>query len=288
MSQDATSTTRLRHVGRTLREHRERDRLILSALQRRLERSASSLSKIENGLQWLRDRDLRFILEVYGVPKGPEQDALLELARQDRQHRSGGWWNDFDDILSPADVDYASLEQDASAIDSVDMHAIPGLFQTEDYAAEVIRSFLSDRRLDQADRKLAFRMERQRILYQPTPPRLRLVVDEAALRRTRGGDGVMRAQLLHLEAESERENIMLQVLPLVCPDNPGISETFSILSIGQPDILHLALIDTLTDRRTLDHPDEVALYRAAFARASGAALSESDSRELIRQIALKP
>lgn len=58
-----------------------------------------------------------------------------------------------------------------------------------------MRSSMSDRVLDGADRLFAFRMERrQQLLFRSHPVRYHAVIDEAALRRMRGGGAVMVAQ----------------------------------------------------------------------------------------------
>jgi hypothetical protein len=56
-------------------------------------------------------------------------------------------------------------------------------------------------------------MRRQRILYQPHPPRLWAVIDEAALWRPIGGPEVTRGQLRALHETARRENITVQVMP---------------------------------------------------------------------------
>src|SRR5262245_27319033 len=113
MSGQSVSSARLRHIGRTLRRLREDERKTLSAVRRRLDRSPASLSAIENGLQPLRPRDLKYILYEYGVID-PLRAGLVTLAEQERQK---GWWLDFKDIASVSDLDYASLEWDAARLD---------------------------------------------------------------------------------------------------------------------------------------------------------------------------
>ena len=55
----------------------------------------------------------------------------------------------------------------------------------------------------------------QRILGRDSPPRLTLLVDEAALYRRVGTPEVMAVQLHHLLDVADRPNVTLQVMPEV-------------------------------------------------------------------------
>jgi transcriptional regulator with XRE-family HTH domain len=189
---------------------REESGYTLKTAGHRLERSASSLSIIEKGMQSLRLRDLRHILDTYGAPPDLHQ-ALMTLAEQEQQP---GWWNDFRDIASHSDLDYASLENSATAISSIATGLVPGLLQEEEYARTVIRAGLPADQVAQTNHFLAYRVARQQILERSNPPLLHVVIDEAALRRVRGGRTVMRAQLDKLIRQSIHEHVTLQVMPL--------------------------------------------------------------------------
>ncbi|MGH3391045.1 MAG: helix-turn-helix domain-containing protein [Actinomadura sp.] len=281
MPEEPASSARLRRIGRTLRELREEKGITLKTAGRRVERSSGSLSLIENGLQPLRLRDLKHILDVYELPDNALRAGLMQLADQARQT---GWWTAFKDLATSSDLDYASLEFDATVLDSVDTQFIPGLLQTEDYARAIMRSSLTEGLLEKADQWVAFRMARQQILRSPNPPQLRAIIDKAALRRVKGGAEVMRAQLHRLVEESDHGHITVQVLPFSCTADPGVNGTFTMLEIGQPSVFGTVLIDHLTGRLTLDDETDLVRYRETFERASVVALSETDSRTLIQRI----
>src|SRR5689334_4515745 len=78
------------------------------------------------------------------------------------------------------------------------MQFVPGLLQTRDYARSVIRIGNRHTPEDEIDRKVRVRMERQRLLTDRQPPKVWMVLDEAALRRAPDGDAEMRAQIEHL------------------------------------------------------------------------------------------
>jgi transcriptional regulator with XRE-family HTH domain len=167
MPEEPASSARLRRIGRTLRELREENGITLKTAGRRVERSSGSLSLIENGLQPLRLRDLKHILDVYGVPDNALRAGLMELADQSRQT---GWWTDFKGLLSPTSLDYASLEWDASFIGVVESAVVPGLLQTEEYTRAIMRSGISVSPPAEIERFVTYRMARQQVLRKDQPP----------------------------------------------------------------------------------------------------------------------
>ncbi|MFF5257652.1 helix-turn-helix domain-containing protein [Actinomadura viridis] len=280
MAESPPSTARLREIGRTLRRVREEAGYTLKTAGRMIERSGSSLSLIENGVQQLRLRDLRYILDVYGVESDTHR-ALMTLAAQQQQR---GWWEDFKDTVSPEALDYASLESSAERLHWAEATLVPGLFQTETYAHSVIKAGLAEDQLSKADRLVAYRMARQQLLESTHCPQLQVIIDEAALRRQRGGRGVMRSQLAKIIESSFHDRVTLQVLPFECEVDPAYINSFQIVEIGSPAILSVVLMDHLTGRLILEAEADVASYRAKFTHTLTAALSETDSRSLIQRI----
>ncbi|GAA3939587.1 helix-turn-helix transcriptional regulator [Actinomadura viridis] len=281
MSKAPPSTARLRKIGRTLRRIRVDAGYTLKTAGRMIERSGSSLSLIEKGEQQLRLRDLKHILDVYEVEPVTHR-ALMTLAAQQQQHCG---LEEFRETVSREALDIASLENSASMIALAEIGVIPGLMQTESYARSVIRAGLVGEEATKADGYLAFRLARQqRTLHRPDAPRLRIIVDEAALRRVRGGRRVMHDQLTHLLENSHRENVTLQVLPFECETDPTYVGPFQILEIGCPAILSAVLIDHLTGRWILEEDSDVTFYLSKFAHISKTALNDADSRTMLQRI----
>jgi hypothetical protein len=127
------------------------------------------------------------------------------LARADDALHTGGLLTR---LLALVDLDPATawfkpwleVEQEAACLWWFENAVLPGLLQTEGYAREVFRSGgLYD--ADEVERRVAARLDRQRILDRADPPQLVAVIDESVLRRPVAGDPeVMRAQLAHLAA----------------------------------------------------------------------------------------
>jgi hypothetical protein len=134
-----------------------------------LECSTSKISRIETGRVSVSPRDVRDMLDLYGV-SAPQRDNLVQLARESRQK---GWWHAYSDAIEPRFATYIGLESAASAIRIYEVTLIPGLLQTEDYARAVIAAGSVDRGPEAVERNVAFRMARQPIWapYRTSPSR---------------------------------------------------------------------------------------------------------------------
>ena len=102
----------------------------------------------------------------------------------------------------------------AVAIGQYAAHLVPGLLQTEDYARAVLSVGLSLQGEEHLKERISARLGRQ---VRPTAsdrPELWIVLDEAVLRRSVGGQAVMRAQLARvLDAATDRHGADAAVRP---------------------------------------------------------------------------
>lgn len=284
MTDTAPSTVRLRKIGRVLRRFREESGHTLKTAGRLLERSASSLSSIENGVQWLRLRDLGHILDQYNVP-ADLRAALMTLCEQELQP---GWWDAYKDLISHEARDRVSLEHYASRIITTETTFIPGLLQTEDYARAVIRGIAPKQPPTSVERYVEFRLARQRILSDPPSPNLDVILDEAVLRRMRGGRHVMQSQLRRLLNQSELDNVALHVLPFAVDPGNEYAGQFELVDVGAPPILSVGLTEHLIGQWTIEDDAGVLQYRNTFEQTRCLSLSETASRDLINRIISEP
>lgn len=121
--------------------------------------STSKVSRVETARVAAMQRDVKDMLDLYGV-SGEQRDALLWLARQAR--RKEDWWQEFGDF--PDVRTYMSFERAADAIQICQPMMIPGLLQIEEYARLIITVAFPDLRDLQIDRLVQLRMERQAVL----------------------------------------------------------------------------------------------------------------------------
>ncbi|MEU5879236.1 helix-turn-helix transcriptional regulator [Spirillospora sp. NPDC047279] len=284
MAPGTSPSVRFRRIGRTLRELREEANRSLRTAGRDLDRSPSNLSMIENGLQPIRPRDLAQILDYYGVEEGPVRQSLLHLAEQGREK---DWTRAFQGRVSLAAQDFASLERDSARLRSFQPGRVPGLMQTEAYARAVMAAAPPDTAQDEAG-LVGFRMNRQRILDNASPPRYEAVIGESALYQRVGSDAVMSAQLSHLARQARREHITVRVLPFSAGSIASYTGSFEILELDPPGRLMVVVVEDLTRLSFREQDDEVNEYDGYFSHIWAAALDNGRSLTLIEEIASRP
>jgi transcriptional regulator with XRE-family HTH domain len=275
-------TIRRRRLGAELRRRREAAGVTIEGVAERLECSASKISRIETGHTSATPRDVRDMLEIYGVV-GSEADELVQISREARQK---GWWHPYSAVLTSA---YVGLEAAANSVRCYEQQVVPGLLQTEDYAHAMIRAAARpDSTAEEVERRVRVRLGRQSLLTQDDPIDLWVVLDEAAVGRPVGGDAVMRAQLERLVAAAEQPNITIQVLPFEVGAHAGMDGTFAILDFPEPSDPEVVFAENATGGLFLEKADEIRKYLFIFEQISTAALSPEDSVILISKFAKEP
>jgi len=245
-----------------------------------LECSASKISRVETGRVSVSPRDVRDMLELYGVP-AQQRDSLVQLARDSRQK---GWWHAFSDTIQPQFATYVGLESAASEIRVYEVNIIPGLLQTEDYARTIIKAGAMNGNHEEVERKVALRMARQPALTRPEPPMLWTVVDEAALRRRVGGTELMRAQLEHVLELSSLKNVAMQVIPFGAGAHPAMGRPFVILVFPERIDTDVVYLEDLTSAFYLEDIAEVDRYNVFFNHLRATALSFDNSAALVTSV----
>jgi transcriptional regulator with XRE-family HTH domain len=274
-------TVRRRRLAAELRALREAARLTCDEVADHLECSASKISRVETGRVSVSPRDVRDMLELYGV-EPQQRESLVQLARESRQK---GWWHAYSDAIQPRFATYVGLEDAAAEIRTYEVNLIPGLLQTEDYARTVIGAGNLTGTQEDVERRVALRMARQPTLTGDSPPQLWAVLDEAALRRTVGGPGLMRLQLDHLVDLAAMPNVAVQVIPFTAGAHPGMGKPFVILAFPEradPDVVYL---EDLTSTLYLEDVDEIDRYNMLFNHLRATALSFEESASLITSVA---
>ncbi|MFC0862222.1 helix-turn-helix domain-containing protein [Sphaerimonospora cavernae] len=265
-------------MARELRRLRDLQGLTLQEVADRLGWSRARVSRIETTQVRPHHGDVADLLDLYGV-SSPERDALIALARQVRQR---GWWTAYQDVFSGS---YVALEDEASEIRAWDAQLIHGLLQTEDYARAVIRAGRMIADDGEIDRRVVARRARQAMLDRPQPPRLHVIVDQAALQRQIGGRDVMREQLRTLVDHAARSAITIQVVPYDMGEHAGLDGRFTILSYPDPADPDIAYVEGTMGDIYLESAEDVAKHRLRFDQIGAAALSPAESAALIGKLA---
>jgi len=275
-------TARGRRLRHELRRFREEADLTHGEVARRLEWSASKVSRIETGQSRAQTGDVRDMLEVYGVTDQATIEALVQLAREARRR---GWWTRYTDVLGSGT--YVGLEAEAATIHTYESMFVPGLLQTEDYARAVVRAWQARPDPDALERAVTARMARQEIFDRPDPPEIWAVLDEAVISRPVGGPEVMRAQLHHLIEVSTRPNspLTLQMLPFAVGAHPGMDGTFVVLDFHAPKDPPIVYLETATDGLYLEERTDIERYTLRFSHLVARALGPDESRTMIAGLA---
>jgi len=117
-------------------------------------------------------------------------------------------------------------------------------------------------------------------------PRVRVVLNEGAVRRLVGGREVMRAQLRQLAADRERGNVMVQVLPFTAGEHPAMaSGPFDLLVFAAAADRGVVTIENMTSSLSLDSDDDLREYVTAFDYLQAAAQGPRESRDMLITLA---
>jgi transcriptional regulator with XRE-family HTH domain len=275
---DLSPTVRQRELGLRLRELRNAKNMTVEMVAKELLCSPTKISRAETGVRRATLRDVRDLCRIYEVDPANSAE-LMELARDAYQQ---GWWNKYDDLkITPL----IGVEQSASGITSFGMYFFPALLQTADYARAIIKGIapkIEDKILDD---RVAARMERQQKLFEGSrPPKHRVVLDEAVLRRHIGGQAVMRAQLEHVLTVMGDDQTTVQVIPYTVGAYGANDSNFTYMEFVGTQLPPLVFVETLVSQLYIERPDEVERYKEALDYLRDAALNPRDSAKKIEEI----
>jgi hypothetical protein len=270
-------TMRRRRLAAELLRLREAAGLTQEEVAGRLEWDPSKLSRIENRQVGIIARDLRKLLDMYGVTDVEQREGYFAMAREGKQR---AWWQSYGDVIPSEYGTLIGLETEAVTISSYGQELVPGLLQTADYARAVIRAFRPDDTADEITRRVEVRLARQAVLARDDPPRLWAVISEAVVRRAVGGQAVMAAQLRALASERERSVVTAQVLPFSAGEHPAMAGSFVILDFPDPEPAAVYL-ENAASALYLERITDVQRYAGMFRFVQAAALGPKESRDML-------
>jgi transcriptional regulator with XRE-family HTH domain len=275
----ASGPTALRILlGSELRRLRERAEVTPAQAAKAIGGSESKISRMELGRTGFKEADVAILLSLYGITGEDDRDQLLSLARRANQP---GWWHSYGDVLPAWFQSYIGLEQAAARIRTFEQQFVPGLLQTEEYAAAVIS--LGDFPPEEVERRVALRATRQR-RFRDGHVRLWAVIDEMALRRPVGGPGVLRGQLEYLLTAAKQPGLTLQVTPFSASARHAAPGGFTILRFADPQLPDVIYVEQLGSALYLDKREDVDRYSLAMDRLSVISATPDESVEIIGSI----
>ncbi|WP_189545424.1 helix-turn-helix domain-containing protein [Streptomyces gelaticus] len=177
---------------------------------------------------------------------------------------------------------YARVEAEALALHDYSNQAVPGLLQTEAYA----RALFTQRRplLDEEtiEKRVADRLDRQRIFDRWPPPTMTYVLEEVVLQRPLGGRAAHREQLAHLLQVGRMRTVSLQIMPTATEEHPSLGSSFIVLTPkGRQEV---AYTETYGYPRLITAPEEVRVFSERYGNIRSQALTNRESLTLIEKM----
>ncbi|QSY47187.1 MULTISPECIES: helix-turn-helix domain-containing protein [Streptomyces] len=276
-------TFRRRELGKELRRLRERKGYGTKEAAAAIESSESKLNRVESGHNQLpRVRDLEDLLDFYGVTERTDREHILALHRDSL---SDDWYRPYHNYMPSGQPLYVGLESDATAMRAWHCQVVFGLLQTENYARALFMTSkpVDERTTEFVEENVAFRMKRKEIIYRDDHPfELRVILDEATLRRVIGGPDIMREQYQEIEKLASLDHVTVQILP----QNLATYRTFHnfvILDFDgglDPVVMTEGIVMTVSDKRR-----EVWQHARKFDAMREGALAPAKTGEFLHRLA---
>lgn len=262
-------------LGKALAEIRTDADLTAKEVAAYVQRDASMISRMEDGLVPVSEEVLNGYMEMCGITD-PHKRADLATIRRDAAQ--SGWWDGYKGDVVNTLMDRAWIESKATLIRAFDITYFPGLLQTPEYAEAIMRAGNPSPPSDvEIERWREVRMTRQHIVTKHQPARLHCIIDAQLLGRVAGDAAVMKAQLDYLAAASERPNIEIRILP--SDKCFGISGPFEVFELVEP-YPEVAYVATPAGDICVE-ADPVDYLARAYDRLRDASLNPAASKELI-------
>ncbi|WP_405881483.1 helix-turn-helix transcriptional regulator [Streptomyces sp. NBC_01136] len=254
-------------LGAELRHARERAGLSQEELGGRLFVSGSFIGQLEAGTRRMQPEYARMLDEVLGTEDFFTRNCGAASKSRYPEHFA----------------EVAEAEALATAIREYAPLLIPGLLQTLAYARAVNRAYAPTAPEEVIEEWVAGRMERTRLLDDPTKPLLWAVLDEAALRRETGGRAVMAEALRHIADLARRNRVIVQVLPFSAGAHTAMEGSLKLMEFE--DAPPLVYLEGVATGRLEDDPATVRHHKLAYELLAASALSPEKSLALIEVLA---
>jgi transcriptional regulator with XRE-family HTH domain len=248
--------------------------------------SRSRVGQLLSGQGLVSVGDLERLANQLGFPD-PEYHAALFALRKDI-HKRGFWNSGYRRAYVHELRLRVDLEMHADRIREFEVEVVPGLLQCPDYVRALYAGFPEPEGMT-LDDEVRARLARQEIFHKEDPPSVHFVLSESCLRRVWCDAPTLVAQLEHLITLSQRENVMIQVLPFARPvgRRTPIGNRFTLLripAVGVAGPLELAYTEARGEFRYLDDAEALTAYDNAWTRLTAAALPFEETRGFLRDM----
>ncbi|WP_424891960.1 helix-turn-helix domain-containing protein [Streptomyces sp. XH2] len=275
-------TFRRRELGKELKRLREKNGYTVKEAAAAIESSESKLNRVESGQNQLpRVRDLQDLLKLYGVTDRGALDQLLTLHRDSL---SADWYRPYQNFMPSGQTLYMGLESDARTMRAWHSQLVFGLLQTESYARALFTTAkpVEERTTEFVEECVIARMKRKEVVFEGDPIELRVILDEAALRRVVGSPAVMREQYEEIARVSALDHVTVQILPMNLATYRA-SANFVILEFDS-GLEPVVMEDGPSVMTVTDRPREVWKHARKFDALREGALAPAKTAEFLHQL----
>lgn len=269
------SLVRRWRLGKQLRELREHADKSMDEAASYLGIKRPSISRIENGRHAILPKNVRFLCQLYDVGS-PEVDMLVRQAEESNER---GWWVSYSNTMPDWFETFVGFEADAREIWTYESELVPGLLQIPEYV-RALRAIEGPATETQLAKSVEFRLARQQRL-KTRPPRLRVVLNEAVLRRKVGGPKAAAKQLEHLIDISRQPWATVQVLHFDAGPHRSMKGPFSLLTLPDETDPNFVYLEHVKGAVYLERPADLSRYAELFEHLTEVALSPEASRKLL-------
>ncbi|HUC22598.1 MAG TPA: helix-turn-helix transcriptional regulator [Streptosporangiaceae bacterium] len=222
-----------RRLRKRLRQLREENGLTQTVVAQAMDWSKSKLIRIEAGQHGITANDLRALLDYYHLTDSAVITELVEMARNSRKH---SWLSQYKDVASDVFLTFAGYEESAVRSYSFQPVLVPGLLQTDEYAAAVLAVVRGSQEPSRINKLIELRVARQeRVFARQGELKLHYILDESVVRRAVGGAKTMRRQLAHLIELRDRADVSLRILPFSAGVYRSMRVPFVVLESSEPE-----------------------------------------------------
>jgi hypothetical protein len=187
------------------------------------------------------------------------------------------WHHKLRDGLKPLQNSLVQLFQETQLFRVCSSTLVPGLLQTEGYAAAVLRTVADFEELpfDDSAEAAQARVERSRIIHEPER-RFVLLIEEAVLYHQLGDTEAMAAQLDYLLTTDAMPSVSFGIIPMATRERAQLPhETFHVYDDK------LVSVELVSAEVNITRPSEIALYLKAFEQLRSMAVYGAEARALI-------
>ncbi|MFF4404375.1 helix-turn-helix transcriptional regulator [Streptomyces sp. NPDC001404] len=223
---------------------------------------------------------------LHKLEKGDRIGSPDVIKALDRVYGTGNhlillWELATEDAIADKYKRFMGLEREATARYQYVASTVPGLLQTEEYAREVLQA-AQPRSEDEVEELVVARLARQEWLRREDLPPYRVILDEAALRRTPREGKAWEGQLAHLHDVAMMPNITIQVMPFSAGLHGLVGTSLTLLWL--PDGTSVAYMEGAFSGELVEDPEAVGRMRLAYDLVRDEAFSPRESVAFIRHL----